>query len=218
MIACVDLFCGVGGLTHGLARGGINVVAGVDVDAACRFPYESNNAAKYVQHDVRTLKGRDIRKLWPSGSSTLLAGCAPCQSFSTYTRKVRKGRRITKDGKWELVAEFARLIDEASPDYVTMENVPQLRDHRVFQQFISAINKYHVWHDVIECSEYGVPQTRKRLVLLASKAAPIALAKPKSNDGKHAATVLDAIGKLPGLSAGQADPNDSLHSACNLTP
>ena len=80
-------------------------------------------------------------------------------------QKFRKGRHITKDGKWELVAEFARLIDEASPDYVTMENVPQLRDHRVFQQFISAINKYHVWHDVIECSEYGVPQTHKTSTL-----------------------------------------------------
>ena len=81
MITCVDLFCGLGGLTHGLIRGGVRVVAGIDIDAQCRFPYEANNNARFIEQDVRDVTGVALRDLWGEGARTLLAGCAPCQPF-----------------------------------------------------------------------------------------------------------------------------------------
>ena len=212
MIACVDVFCGVGGLTHGLARGGIKVVAGIDVDPQCRFPYETNNVARFLELDIREVSGSQLRSLWGKDHYSLLAGCAPCQPFSTYGR--RKGRRSNKH-KWELVAEFGRLVKESTPDFVTMENVPQLMDHNVFADFISLMRDYEVWWQVIDCARYRVPQTRKRLVLLASRLGPIRMIEPASFVNK--ATVRTAIYGLKSLQAGQSDPNDALHAACRLS-
>jgi len=214
MIACIDLFCGVGGLTHGLIKGGVQVVAGIDLDPQCRFPYESNNDARFVERDVNELTGAELRPLWPIGSRSLLAGCAPCQPFSTYSRK---GRAHRIDTKWDLVADFGRLVLESKPDFVTMENVPQLVDHKVFAQFTNSLCEYHVWWNVVECAKYGVPQTRKRLVLLASRLGPVALRQPSLINENDAHTVRKAISHLKPLAAGESDPHDALHSACRLS-
>ncbi len=77
MISCVDLFCGVGGLTHGLEKAGVNVVAGFDTDLLCQFAFESNNSAEFVAQDIAALDGSDIRSWWDLRATTLLAGCAP---------------------------------------------------------------------------------------------------------------------------------------------
>lgn len=219
MIDCVDLFCGIGGLSHGLLRGGVRVRAGVDVDHQCRFPYEANNPATFICADVATLSAETLRALWGKSRHTLLAGCAPCQPFSTYSRKVHKRRagvQATPDSRWSLVSRFAELIKVSKPTFVTMENVPQLVDHPVFDDFMAALSGYCVSSAVIECSHYGVPQTRKRLVLLASLLGPVALSAPESI--RNPPTVRSAIAHVPPLSAGQTDPNDTLHSACRLSP
>jgi DNA (cytosine-5)-methyltransferase 1 len=130
MIDCVDVFCGLGGLTHGLAKGGVRVSTGIDLDPECRFPYEANNEAKFLEMDVAKVSGDQLRSLWGKGRHTLLAGCAPCQPFSTYGRQ--KGRNPTSKGQWDLVLDFGRLIREAQPQLITMENVPQLVNHNVF--------------------------------------------------------------------------------------
>src|SRR5207248_1900498 len=111
------------------------------------------------------LTGEELGALFSDAKLRLLAGCAPCQPYSTYSRK---GRRVRRDLKWELVSDFARLIWDTQPEFVTMENVPQLKDHAVFQEFLEALDGYHAWWDMVECAQFGVPQTRKRLVLLAS--------------------------------------------------
>jgi len=208
----VDLFCGLGGLTHGLSKGGVHVVAGIDIDPQCRFPYEQNNSAEFIERDIRDVSGDTLRDLWGGRTYTLLAGCAPCQPFSTYSRK---GRGTREDKKWDLVADFGRLVNEAQPDFVTMENVPQLLDHAVFAEFHSSLNGYQVWQQIIECAQYGVPQTRKRLVLLASRLGPITLVPPSPNDKK--ATVRAAISHLPRVAAGRCDPKDQLHVASSLS-
>ena len=214
MIVGVDLFCGLGGLTHGLISGGIKVSAGYDLDSECRYPYEKNNkGAGFYEQDVASLKGSEIRKAWGRASFTLLAGCAPCQPFSTYSRRGRKQR---SDPKWDLVEEFSRLVTESNPDFVTMENVPQLVDHEVFSRFLTKLEGYHVWWQVVDCIEYGVPQTRKRLVLLASRFGPISLLKPNSQKAERP-TVRGAIASLRKLEAGEVDPKDALHAACRLS-
>ena len=213
MIACIDLFCGLGGLTHGLSCGGVRVVAGVDMDYQCRFPYEANNPARFIEADVRDLTGKAIRQLWGRSTYTLLAGCAPCQPFSTYGRASRRQRC---DNKWDLVSDFGRLIRESEPDFVTMENVPQLVDHAVFANFLSLLDGYQVWWKVVECAQYGIPQTRRRLVLLASRLGEISLISPSLIDEQRA-TVRHAISHLPPIPAGGSDPRDALHSAPALS-
>ena len=96
MITAIDLFCGVGGLTHGLVKGGVRVAAGFDIDPLCRFPYEQNNNATFIEADIRNLSGYDLRTLWEGSTYRLLAGCAPCQPFSNYSIKSRPGRQDTK--------------------------------------------------------------------------------------------------------------------------
>ncbi len=212
-IRCVDLFCGVGGLTHGLARAGIRVVAGVDVDPDCQYPYEANNEAKFVHEDVSDLDATTLRALWGRSSYTMLAGCAPCQPFSTYSRVGRKERG---ENRWGLVRHFAGLIVSSQPDFVTMENVPQLLDHKVFSEFTGTLSGYHLSHQVVECSMVGIPQTRKRLVVVASRHGAIALDFPLVPPQEQS-TVRTAIYHLPSLDAGDADRTDSLHRACSLS-
>jgi DNA (cytosine-5)-methyltransferase 1 len=212
-ISCVDLFCGLGGLTHGLIRGGIQVVAGIDIDPQCRFPYESNNDAVFIKQDVSVLSGAELSDIFGDGKLRLLAGCAPCQPFSTYSRK---GRQERQDTKWVLVSDFGRLVRETQPDFVTMENVPQLLEHEVFKDFLKELEGYATWWSVVDCVQYGVPQTRKRLVLLASRLAAVELLPPISSRGS-CTTVREAISHLPALAAGCSDPNDALHAASSLS-
>ena len=212
-ISCVDLFCGAGGLTKGLQNGGVRVVAGVDLDPACKYPYEANNKAKFLELDVQTLSGAQLDGLFPDQGLRLLAGCAPCQPFSTYSQ----GRDTSKDSKWGLLKSFARLVAESQPDLVTMENVPQLPRHAVFQEFLEAFEGYHVWYGVVDCRQYGIPQRRKRLVLLASRLGPIELIAP-THDVDDYVTVKSVIGKLPKLKSGGVDSKDPMHIASRLSP
>src|SRR2546426_10908134 len=85
-ISAIDLFCGVGGLTRGLIDEGINVVAGVDIDDACKYPYEKNNGTKFLKTDVETLRPSILSKRYPRDHFRVLVGCAPCQPFSKYTQ------------------------------------------------------------------------------------------------------------------------------------
>ncbi len=211
-IAAVDLFCGIGGLTHGLIRGGINVAAGIDVDEACRYPYENNNAAAFLSADVKNLSATAIRRLFGASDIQVLAGCAPCQPFSTYSRT---GRTERGDSDWDLVQSFGRLVKELQPHLVTMENVSAVQQHSVFGSFLEGLTGYYVTWSTVECASIGVPQTRKRLVLLASRLGPEGLALQPRDVPK--ATVRETIAHLPRLRAGEADPSDKLHAACRLS-
>lgn len=213
-ITAVDLFCGVGGLTHGLVKRGIKVTHGVDLDPQCAFPYEANNSAIFVERDVSKLTGEEVSEFFPKNKVRLLAGCAPCQPFSTYSQKSRQGR---EDHKWKLAFEFGRLVSEIKPELVTMENVPQLADHPVFQKFLDSLCGYYIDHQIVECVKYGVPQTRKRLVVVASKLGEVKLLCPEEFCHPPQ-TVRSAISHLPKIKAGESDSNDPLHTACRLSP
>ncbi|WP_297927384.1 DNA cytosine methyltransferase [Metallibacterium sp.] len=212
-IVGVDLFCGVGGLTHGLVRGGVHVAAGIDIDPSCKYPFEANNAASFLEHDVAKLKAEEIAPYYEGADFTLLAGCAPCQPFSTYSRS---GRNSEYESQWPLVSSFGRLVKKIKPDLVTMENVPQLADHPVFDQLLKSLVGYKKWWAVVECASIGVPQTRKRLVLLASRLGSTAL--ELTQDAAQDATVRQIIGGLPPLQAGESHPGDDLHMAPSLSP
>ena len=104
-VAAVDLFCGVGGLTHGLELAGVPVVVGVDVENSCKFAYEHNNRARFVLRDVTQLASDELENYFPDGTTKILVGCAPCQPFSTYSLRYNKNGK--KDDKWRLLYYFA---------------------------------------------------------------------------------------------------------------
>jgi DNA (cytosine-5)-methyltransferase 1 len=210
-IRAIDLFCGVGGLTHGLVKGGVNVVAGIDLDKACQFPYEKNNDAKFIRKDIAKVTAAEIKRLLGKGQLTLLAGCAPCQPFSTYSQSARK-KKAHRD--WGLLSSFGKLVKAVRPDFVTMENVPELVDHRIFKNFLSMLEGYRVDWKIIECADIGIPQTRSRLVLVASRKGEIKLNLSKV---KNTATVRQAIKGLPKIGAGEKHKKDALHTASKLT-
>ncbi len=213
-IRAVDLFCGAGGLTYGLAKAGVDVKLGVDIDPACEFPYTANNGALFLLKSVEDLQARDLQKAFGRSGLRLLAGCPPCQTFSTYNQKA-----ASTDKRWWLLRHFSRLVQEAAPDLVTTENVRRLQDQDVFNEFVATLkaSQYHVTYDVVNCEDYGVPQHRHRLVLLASKLGPIRLLAP-SEIGRSRRTVKEAIGDMPSLEAGSVDSADPLHQASTLSP
>lgn len=212
-IVGVDLFCGVGGLTHGLVQGGIDITAGFDIDPSCRYPFEANNAATFLECDVATLTAEQIRPYLAGSDVTLLAGCAPCQPFSTYSRS---GRNSEYESQWPLVSAFGRLAKKLKPDLVTMENVPQLADHPVFEQLLKSLTGYKKWWGLVDCTSIGIPQTRKRLVLLASRLGSKGLELTKA--AVQDTTVRQVIGTLPAIRAGESHADDGLHVAPSLSP
>ena len=126
----------MGGLSCGLRQAGVQVVAGIDVDAACQYPYKANHrGAKFLLQDVAALDAADLNKLWRPGAVRLLAGCAPCQPFSSYANT----KVAADNGKWGLLYQFGRLVDQARPDLVTMENVPGLVDEAPFKAFLQTL-------------------------------------------------------------------------------
>lgn len=211
-MAAIDLFCGAGGLTHGLEKAGVNVALGVDLDPSCTYPYEANNKAKFLLKSVSEVSAKEINRIFDKSKFSLLAGCAPCQPFSKY----RLGKSDESDDRWNLLAQFQRLVRETKPDIVTMENVPRLQREAVFASFVKSLEcqGYKVWNEVVNCSDHGVPQQRERLVLLASRLGSISL-KPSVS---HRKTVKEAIGTLPSIGAGEICQKDTLHQASCLSP
>ena len=216
-IAAIDLFCGAGGLTRGLEMEGIDVRLGVDVDPACRYPYEANNWASFLETDITTLGKKTLREAWTDAEIRLLAGCAPCQPFSTYTQAAAP--ESDREGRWELLRTFGTLVQQLTPELVTMENVPDLRKHQVYRRFINILTRcgYQVSENIVECEAYGIPQKRRRLVVLASRLGPIDIVSP-ARFGARRRTVRDAIGELPFLRHGERDETDPLHRASSLSP
>jgi len=209
----VDLFCGAGGLSYGFFQEGFNIVAGVDLDQVCRYAFEKNNQSDFYEMDIQEVSGDWLNGLWARGPR-ILAGCAPCQPFSTYNQN-------NKDSQWKLLREFSRLVKETRPDVVTMENVPMLLKYKmgkIFEEFKSVLENcgYYVWHQVVRCAEYGVPQKRSRLVLLASRHGSIEMIPPKYKAGSFR-TVKSAIGGLSSIKAGGADAKDPLHKSSKLS-
>ena len=164
--------------------------------------------------DVATLDGESVTELFVPDRLSVLVGCAPCQPFSVYNQKNR-------DPRWQLLEEFARIIAEVRPSVVSMENVPRLihfRGGKLFAEFLAALKRlgYHTDWRIAFAPDYGVPQRRARLVLLASRLGEIAVEQPRLAPSKYR-TVADTIGDLPRLAAGDVDERDPLHRSSRLS-
>lgn len=216
-IGVIDLFCGIGGLSHGMYKKGFEILGGYDIDGSCKYAFEVNNKSKFYSQDVTVLTGNHLKQIFADIPVKILAGCAPCQPFSSYAFKNKE-----KDSnKYDLLYQFSRLVEETEPDIITMENVSQILSFKqkpVLTDFINKLESlgYFVSYNIIYCPDYGIPQTRKRLVLLASKYGKIDLVPP-THTSKDYITVRDVIEGLPHLNAGEACNSDKLHKARNLS-
>ncbi|WP_316205963.1 DNA cytosine methyltransferase [Bradyrhizobium sp. SZCCHNR3058] len=218
-IKVVDAYCGIGGLSHGLVLEGFNVVAGIDSDASCKTAFEANNDAIFISKDIARFTARELNELFGDATIRVLVGCAPCQPYSTLTR--RKLSEKEKRERWYPLYRFMRLVRATKPEVVSMENVPDLSNtdkYPVFADFVRALKKagYHVSYETVDASRYGVPQRRNRLVLLASKLGEIKLI-PYTHDDATLVTVRDTIESLPRLKDGGVDKNDPMHRASKLS-
>jgi DNA (cytosine-5)-methyltransferase 1 len=214
-IAAIDLFCGAGGLSFGLKDAGVDVVAGIDLDGACKYPFEENLGAVFIQKDIREVTPAELDELWPDGSLRLLAGCAPCQPFSSH----RRGADTREELNWSLLDSFTQLVVATKPDFVTMENVSRLKSMEVFARFVATLRAedYAVDFAVLYGPDFGLPQERRRLVLVASRHGVVRVPTPTTARGEYR-TVRETIGALRSLSDGEADPEDALHKARKLIP
>ena len=209
-----DLFCSIGGLTYGLQQSGIKVNAGLDSDGSCRYAYETNCQATFVEADVRDVSYSDISEHFHDADYRILVGCAPCQPFSSLAAKMKTGE---SDSRWTLINEFLRIILEGLPEIVSMENVPQVMDNPIYDMFKQALTDagYQVSDGIVSSDKFGVPQRRRRLVMLASSLDKIDMPKPEPI---KPVTVRQTIGKLAPLKHGQSSETDPLHLCSRLDP
>ncbi len=202
----VDLFCGCGGLTLGLKQAGFKVIGGLDNDPVAVRTYKMNHAGVCVwECDIRQLSIREVKKVLNlrKGELDLLAGCPPCQGFSTM-RTLNRPRSV-RDHRNSLIDEFLRFVRGLLPKAVMMENVPRLKKYHRFRSFCRELRRlgYVVCTDVQDAADYGVAQRRRRTILLAGRARKIEFGEKAEN---HIA-VRDIIGSI--ASAGSS--GDELH-------
>ncbi|MBI4721168.1 MAG: DNA cytosine methyltransferase [Chitinivibrionia bacterium] len=192
----VDLFAGCGGLTQGLCDAGFLVGAAVEIDALASETYAANQPnVKLFNQDIGKICSSEILRACgvAKGELDLLAGCPPCQGFSRLRNNNRRDRM--DDPRNRLIDEVLRLIEETLPKVVMLENVPNLSRYTRYVNFKRGLRKlgYQISDQVLDVADFGVPQRRRRLVVLASRVGQISPIVPTG----VRKTVKDAIGTLP---------------------
>ena len=221
-LKAIDFFCGGGGMTCGLRQAGINVLAGVDLDASCQDTYEYNNrGSQFILANIKTLaldffeQKFNVKK---NDDNLIFVGCSPCQYYSIINTSKKKSL-ASKD----LLMDFRRFVQYYNPGYVLVENVPGIVTNKnsVLPDFLNFLHNNHYKYGeykVIDMSYYGVPQTRKRFSLIFSRHDSLcSLPKPD----KKRALLSDCIGVKNGflpIPAGFYDSSDFNHTVPKLSP
>lgn len=228
----MDIFSGCGGLSAAIKQVGFTLLAAVEIDAIAAKTYKANHPeVNLIENDIRKIKGEDLLRENGLGKYDLdlLAGCSPCQGFS----------RLSKTGKSDkrnrLILEFVRLVEEMMPKVIFMENVPGLikteTGKKIFKQAEKKLINlgYSLNYDIVDVVDYGVPQFRKRFVLIGSRIPNKAIKIPKSShiapnkqqmfpQKKLWLTVKDAIGEVPAIGNGEKFEGIQLHFSAENSP
>jgi DNA (cytosine-5)-methyltransferase 1 len=221
ILKAVDFFCSGGGMSSGMQQSGIKILAGIDYDNTCKETYEANiKDAKFIHKDVFEYQESELEtelNLQRDDDDLILIGCSPCQFWSMINTDRNKSEKSKS-----LLIEFRRFVEYFNPGYVVVENVPGVlrrKDESGLEDFIYWLetNGYKVHHGVHNVMEYGVPQNRRRLTLIANRVNNNVL-EPVKYKGKLK-TVYDTIGEhngFPKVQAGHRDETEFMHSVAGL--
>lgn len=199
----IDLFSGCGGLTEGMRQADFKIILALEIDKIASAVYRLNNPdTTVITKDIRNVSVAEIKRRLNGKRIHLLAGCPPCQGFSA----IRRLNRIqpVDDERNSLISEYVRLVKALKPYTIMMENVPGLVNYEPFKQVIKTLKGIgYKWidYEVVNLKDYGVPQNRRRLVLVGSRLGEIKVAEPS----KEQKSVRDTIGHLP-LPENSEDP------------
>lgn len=200
----IDLFCGVGGLTEGMHQADFKTKLAFEIEELASKAYRLNHQeTPVITKDIRKVTISEIKRN-VNGKIHLLAGCPPCQGFSS----IRRLNRVepVEDERNNLISEYIRLVKALRPDTIMMENVPGLIEYDLFKKSLKVLKddlNYYLDYKVLNVKHFGVPQSRKRLVLVGSRLGPIKVAEPPNVKR----TVKEVIGSLPK----PEDSKDRLH-------
>lgn len=189
----VDVFSGIGGLTAGLKKAGFKIRTAIELDPHAVNTYKLNHRqTKVINKDIRKVSLSLLKKNLGEESLSLLAGCPPCQGFSS-VRRLNKKQTI-RDDRNQLILEYLRLVKGLKPLTIMMENVPGIKNYYLFEFLLKELKrlKYNVDYRIVNVKDYGVPQSRKRMVLVGSRLGKIEVAK----ETNEKITVRDVLGKL----------------------
>lgn len=220
----VDFFCGCGGASKGFQLAGFEIALGLDFDKNAASSYKANfPEAQFINDDIRQVRVKDIAKKIPDWGqhSFVFCACAPCQPFSNQNKQ-----RFGEDKRKSLLTETKRFIRAFRPAYIFIENVPgiqkvDLKNEGPLLDFLKFLHRfeYEYEYKIVSSEFYGVPQQRKRLVILARlNGEPNFPAYTHGVNNIPFATVRQYIGTMPTLQAGEADPSDPLHEAAEISP
>ena len=217
----IDFFCGGGGMTCGLRQAGIEVIAGVDIDKEAKDTYEYNNLGTvFIESDIRNLRSNYFERKFgvrQNDDSLILVGCSPCQFYSIINTDKEHSLK-SKD----LLRNFARFVEYYRPGYVLVENVPGILTNKqsiwpVFYKKLQELGYNNIVYDIIDMSHYGVPQSRKRFSLIATR-LNVKINLPCADDSQ--AKLADFIGVdngFPKIEAGHRDSSDFCHTVAGLS-
>ncbi|HTR80186.1 MAG TPA: DNA cytosine methyltransferase [Bacteroidota bacterium] len=220
-IKAIDFFCSIGGMTKGFRSAGVNVVAGIDIDPSCRETYEWNNpTSKFIEADIKKLSFRRLKKIADikaNDDKLVFIGCSPCQYWTIINTDKRKSKSSRN-----LLSDFQRFVVHFKPGFVVVENVPGIMKRKRasgLSSFIKSLTtmNYAVSYGVLNANHFGVPQNRRRFVLIASRIVMVTLPKGDPSKGP---TTRDFIGTWNGfakISAGHRDTTNFIHTTCHLS-
>ncbi|MFC1508284.1 DNA cytosine methyltransferase [Candidatus Omnitrophota bacterium] len=220
MIKAIDFFCGAGGVTCGFKQAGIDVLGGLDIDIACKETYEQNNNTKFLLTDISKMKKSILKKefgIRQNDSDLIFIGCSPCQ----YYTNLKTDKTKSKESRM-LIDDFREFVDYYKPGYVFIENVPgfEKKDDSPlmkFKQFLED-NNYHVVAKVLNAKYYGVPQNRRRFVLLASRLkSEIKLPEEDKDTDNNVRNSIGDPKTFPFIEAGHKDNSQFKHWAARLS-
>lgn len=222
-LKAVDFFCSGGGMSYGMQEAGIKILAGIDFDKNCKDTYEANiDGAEFILADVFKLKEEELENklgLKKADDELVLIGCSPCQFWSTINTDKTKSTQSKN-----LLTEFSRFVKYFRPGYVVVENVPGVlkrKEESGLNQFIEWLqnNGYTNPHfKVHNVNDYGVPQSRKRFTLIASRISSNEI-KPLVSDDKKL-VVRDVLGihnGFPIIKPGYTDKSEFMHTVPNIS-
>lgn len=218
-IVAIDFFCGAGGLTHGLIKAGIKVLAGIDIEESLRETYQNNNeGSEFICKDAQKIDIHALRRRLKitSDDKVLYTACTPCQPFSTLNQ--HQG----EDDRKDLLLAFGEIVKQSPPDAILIENVPGLNTkygRDIYEKFLATINeagfpKENIYSEFLDANDFDVPQTRKRLILMASRHKRI---KPPVKTLRKP-VVETYLKKFPKIEHGEKSEKYHNHEARKLQP